>query len=91
MFLGCFVQFPPISDAPLYTINIKPISSFIKQTQKKNTSKSLWENYVTPNMYVPCVFYGSKTLHDKFLCENAKLKIHEPMNIKYLCKCNLTT
>lgn len=42
-------------------------------------------------MYVPCVFYGSKTLHDKLLCENEKLKIHEPMNIKYLCKCNLTT
>ncbi len=48
MFLGCFVQFPPISDVPLYTINIKPISSFTKQTQKKNMGKSLWENYMTP-------------------------------------------
>jgi hypothetical protein len=34
MFLGSIVQFSPISDAPLYTINIKPISSFTKQTQK---------------------------------------------------------
>jgi hypothetical protein len=43
------VQFPPISDAPLYTINIKPISSFAKQTQKKNIGKSLWENHILPN------------------------------------------
>jgi hypothetical protein len=49
MFFGCILQFPPISDAPLYTINIKPISSFTKQTQKKSISKKLWENYVTPN------------------------------------------
>jgi hypothetical protein len=49
MFLGFIVQFPPLSDAPLYTINIKPISSFTKQSQKRNIGKKLWENYVTPN------------------------------------------
>ncbi len=34
-FLGVFVQFPPISDTPLYTSNIKPPLTFTKQTQKE--------------------------------------------------------
>jgi hypothetical protein len=44
MFSGVFMQFPPISDTPLYTSNIKPPLTFRKQTQKeKIIGKSLWE------------------------------------------------
>jgi hypothetical protein len=47
MFLGVFMQFPPISDTPLYTSNIKHPLTFTKQTQKeKIIGKNLWENYV---------------------------------------------
>ncbi len=45
MFLGDFMQFPPISDIPFYTSNIKPPLTFTKQTNKKKIiGKSLWEN-----------------------------------------------
>jgi hypothetical protein len=45
MFLGDFMQFPPISDTPFYTSNIKPPLTFTKQTNKKKIiEKSLWEN-----------------------------------------------
>ncbi len=39
MFLGDFMQFPPISDMPFYTSNIKPPLIFTKQTQKKVIGK----------------------------------------------------
>jgi hypothetical protein len=52
MFLGDFMQFPPISDTPLYTSNIKPPLIFTKQTHKKIIVKSLWENYVMPNKII---------------------------------------
>jgi len=53
MFSRVFMQFPPISDKPLYTSNIKPPLTFTKQTQKeKITGKSLWENYVMPNKII---------------------------------------
>ncbi len=40
MFSKVFVQFPPISDTPLYTSNIKPPLAFTKQTQKR---KNHWK------------------------------------------------
>jgi hypothetical protein len=50
IFSRVFMQFPPISDTPLYTFNIIPPLTFTKQTQKEKTiGKSLWENYVMPN------------------------------------------
>jgi hypothetical protein len=52
MFMGGFLQFPPISDTPLYSINIQPIFTFTKLTQffiKKIIGKSFWENYIWPN------------------------------------------
>ncbi len=53
MFSRVFMQFPPISDTPLYTSNIKPPLTFTKQTQKeKIIGKSLWENYVMPNKII---------------------------------------
>jgi len=53
MFLRVFMQFPPISDTPLYTYNAKPPLTFTKQTQKeKIIGKSLWENYVMPNKII---------------------------------------
>jgi hypothetical protein len=41
MFLGDFMQFPPISDIPFYTSNIKPPLTFTKQTQKND-----WKKYM---------------------------------------------
>jgi hypothetical protein len=35
MFMGDFLQFPPITDKPLYSTNIQPTFAFIKQTLKK--------------------------------------------------------
>ncbi len=46
MFMGDFLQFPPINDTPLYSTNIQLIFTFTKLTQKKVLSKSLWENYI---------------------------------------------
>jgi len=39
MFLGKFMQFPPISDTPLYTSNIKPPLIFTKQKHTKIIGK----------------------------------------------------
>jgi hypothetical protein len=50
--MGDFLQFPPISDTPLYSTNIKPIFTFSKLTQKKVIGKSLWENYIRPNSII---------------------------------------
>jgi hypothetical protein len=36
MFMGDFLQFPPINDTPLYSTNIQPIFTFTKLTQKKS-------------------------------------------------------
>jgi hypothetical protein len=52
MFLGDFMQFPPISDTPLYISNIKPPLVFTKQTHKKIIGKFLWENYVMPDKII---------------------------------------
>ncbi len=52
MFSRVFMQFPPISDTPLYTSNIKPPLIFTKQTQKKIIEKSLWDNYVMSNKII---------------------------------------
>jgi len=52
MFLGDFMQFPPIGDTPIYTSNFKPSLIFRKQTQKKVIEKSLWDNYVMPNKVI---------------------------------------
>jgi hypothetical protein len=49
MFTRDFLQFPPITDTPLYSINIQPTFAFTKKTQKKIIGKSLWENYICPN------------------------------------------
>jgi hypothetical protein len=48
MFMGDFLQLPPITDTPLYFINIQLKKEFTltKSTQKKVISKSLWE--ITP-------------------------------------------
>jgi hypothetical protein len=45
MFMGDFLQFPPINDTPLHSTNIQPIFAFTKSTQKKVIEKSLWKNY----------------------------------------------
>ncbi len=42
MFLGDFKQFPPISDTPFYTSNIKPPLTFTKQTQKKKSLEKVY-------------------------------------------------
>ncbi len=34
MFMGDFLQFPPITHTPLYSTNIQPTFAFIKQTFK---------------------------------------------------------
>ncbi len=34
MFMGDFLQFPPITHKPLYSTNIQPTFAFIKQTFK---------------------------------------------------------
>jgi hypothetical protein len=52
MLLGDFIQFPPVSDTPLYTPNIKPLFAYTKRTQKQVIGKSLWENYVMPNKII---------------------------------------
>jgi ATP-dependent DNA helicase PIF1 len=35
-FMGDFLQFPPITNTPLYSNNIQPTFAFTKLTQKKN-------------------------------------------------------
>jgi len=54
MFMGDFLQFPPITDTPLYFINIqlKKEFTFTKSTQKKVISKSLWEIYIKLNSVI---------------------------------------
>jgi len=37
MFLGGFMEFPPIIDTPLYSSNLKPPLIFKKQTKKKKS------------------------------------------------------
>jgi hypothetical protein len=49
VFLGDYLQFPPITNTPLYSNNIQPTFAFTKLTQKTIISKSLWENYICPN------------------------------------------
>ncbi len=72
----------------LHTINMKTSFSHedVQFTIKQCVPRFNTNIFYFANTYVPCVFYDSKTLHDKLLCENTKLKIHEPKNIKYLCK-----
>jgi hypothetical protein len=36
MFMGDFLQFPTITNRPIYSINIQPTFAFTKQTQKKS-------------------------------------------------------
>ncbi len=47
MFMGDFLQFPPITDTPFYSTNIQPTFAFSKQTPLKN--HSLWENHICLN------------------------------------------
>jgi hypothetical protein len=49
MFMGDFLQFPPIIDTPLFSTNNQPTFTFTNSTQKKVTSKSIWENYIHSN------------------------------------------
>ncbi len=49
MFMGDFLQFPPIIDTPLYSINIQLIFTFTKSTQKVVIGKKPWENYIKAN------------------------------------------
>jgi hypothetical protein len=49
MFMGNFLQFPPIIDTPLFSINIQPIFTFTNSMQKKIVGKCIWENYIHPN------------------------------------------
>jgi hypothetical protein len=46
MFMGDFMQLPLINDLPLYSSNIQPMFSFIKQTQKNDRKKSLGQLHV---------------------------------------------
>ena len=57
-FMGDFMQFLPINDTPFYSINIQPSFLFIQRTQKKIEGKSLWENYIHPNIII---FYKNET------------------------------
>jgi hypothetical protein len=41
LFMGNFMQFPPVNDIPLYAPNIRPIFAFTKTMQKKIIDKSL--------------------------------------------------
>jgi len=50
--MGDFLQFPPITNTPLYSTNIQPTFAFTKQTQKKIIGKSLWENHICPNSII---------------------------------------
>jgi hypothetical protein len=49
MFMGDFLQFLPIIETPLLSINIQPTFTFTNSTQKKVICKSIWENYICPN------------------------------------------
>jgi hypothetical protein len=49
MFIGDFLQFPPISDTPSFSTNIQPTFTFTNSMQKKIVGKSIWENYICPN------------------------------------------
>lgn len=45
MFLRDFMQFPHVSNTPLYTPNIKPNSSF---TNQKYVLAKVWEIFIIP-------------------------------------------
>ncbi len=49
MFIGDFLQFPPIIDTPLFSTNIQPTFTFTNSMKKKVIGKSIWENYIRPN------------------------------------------
>lgn len=46
MFMGNFMQLPLVNDLPLYSSNIQPMFSFIKQTKKMLGKKSLGQLHV---------------------------------------------
>jgi hypothetical protein len=52
MFMGDFLQFPHITNTPLYSTNIQPTFAFTKQTPKKIRGRSLWENHIRPNIII---------------------------------------
>jgi hypothetical protein len=52
MFMGDFLQFPPIIDTPLFSTNIQPTFMFTNSMQKKVIGKSIWENYICPNSII---------------------------------------
>ncbi len=51
-------------------ISCEDVQFIIKQCVPRSNTNILY----FANTYVPCVLYDSKTLHDKLLCENVKLK-----------------
>jgi len=77
--VGDFLQFSPINDTPLYSINIQPIFTFTKSTQYKFIGKSLWENYIQPNS----IILIEKTKEKKYIQYATLLK--KPLNKKH-CK-----
>jgi hypothetical protein len=46
IFMGDFLQFPPINETSLYSKNIQLIFTFTKLTHEKIIGKSLWDNYI---------------------------------------------
>jgi hypothetical protein len=49
IFICHFLQFPPITNTPLFSTNIQPTFTFTNSMQKKDIGKSIWENYIHPN------------------------------------------
>jgi hypothetical protein len=52
MFMEDFLQFPPITNTPLYSKNVQPTFAFTKMTPKKIIRKSVWENYIHLNSII---------------------------------------
>jgi len=74
MFMGDFLQFPPINDTPLYSTNIKLIFTFTKLTQKKFIGKSLWDNYIRPNNIITKQMRQNKDIQYATLLENLQIR-----------------
>jgi hypothetical protein len=52
MFMGCFLQCPPINDCPLYFVNVTTNILVHITYPKKMIEKSLWDKYVNPHTII---------------------------------------
>jgi len=52
MFMGFFLQFPPINDCPLYFVNVTTNILVHITYPKKMIKKSLWDKYVSPHTMI---------------------------------------